>query len=202
MDKKGIFVIYGGSFNPPLNSHFSLAEYVLNNVEGVEKIIFVPVNRKYNRITLVEDKHRYNMLMSVIKENKDFLLSTVEMERKRQLKTIETMQIFKKEFPNKELWFMLGVDNLKELSTWEGAEELVENFKILVLEGYKTRITSVIRNDDFLKKYEDRFIRLKGAIMTNIESIYVRNSLKEGKGVKFLIPEKVRSYIIENKLYI
>ena len=42
-------VIYGGAFNPPLNSHFSLAEQVMSEYDDIEKIIFVPVNNKYQK---------------------------------------------------------------------------------------------------------------------------------------------------------
>lgn len=48
MKKKSI-VIYGGSFNPPLNSHFSIAQQVLNEYEEVDKIVFIPVNKKYSK---------------------------------------------------------------------------------------------------------------------------------------------------------
>ena len=43
MEKKKI-IIFGGAFNPPLNSHFSFAEQILNEFKDAEKVIFVPVN--------------------------------------------------------------------------------------------------------------------------------------------------------------
>ena len=45
--------VFGGCFNPPLNSHFSLAEQILNEHEEVEKILFVPVSNKYNKKGLI-----------------------------------------------------------------------------------------------------------------------------------------------------
>ena len=47
MGKKKI-IVFGGCFNPPLNSHFSLAEQIVSEYEDVEKIIFVPVNSRFN----------------------------------------------------------------------------------------------------------------------------------------------------------
>ena len=49
MENDKIIVVFGGSFNPPLNSHFSLAEQIVSEYENVEKIIFVPVNQKYQK---------------------------------------------------------------------------------------------------------------------------------------------------------
>ena len=55
MQKKGI-AIFGGSFNPPLNSHLELAKQIIINLDYVEKVIFVPVSTKYNRKNnLVDD---------------------------------------------------------------------------------------------------------------------------------------------------
>ena len=47
MSNKKKIVIFGGSFNPPLNSHFSLAEQIINEYKDIEKVVFVPVNSKY-----------------------------------------------------------------------------------------------------------------------------------------------------------
>ena len=55
MENDKIIVVFGGSFNPPLNSHFSLAEQIVSEYENVEKIIFVPVNQKYQKKGLLED---------------------------------------------------------------------------------------------------------------------------------------------------
>ena len=54
-NKKQI-VIFGGCFNPPLNSHFSLAQQIVNEYSQIEKIIFVPVNSKYQKIDLIKTK--------------------------------------------------------------------------------------------------------------------------------------------------
>ena len=67
MDKKGIFVIYGGSFNPPLNSHFSLAEYVLNNDQAWNLLhnfstLKIPEFTKTNN-PIKQSKYMYNRLI-------------------------------------------------------------------------------------------------------------------------------------------
>ena len=46
MNNKKILAVFGGSFNPPLNSHFSLAQQIVNEYDNIEKVIFVPVNYK------------------------------------------------------------------------------------------------------------------------------------------------------------
>ena len=60
-------VIFGGCFNPPTNSHFLLAQQLINEYNQIEKIVFVPVNSKYQKAELIGNEDRYNMLKLVSK---------------------------------------------------------------------------------------------------------------------------------------
>ena len=101
--KKAI-VIFGGSFNPPHNSHFAMAQQVLNEYQQVEKIVFVPVNKKYEKDGLIENIHRYNMLKQVIDKNSGFILSNIDLHENRSLSTIEIAEEIQKQYLNKEIW--------------------------------------------------------------------------------------------------
>ena len=123
-------LIFGGCFNPPQNSHLSLAEQLINEYEEIEKIIFVPVNSKYQKIDLIENEHRYNMLKLICDKNEKFDVSRIEIDSDRPLYTIETLKSFQKLYPENEISFIIGSDNLKELCTWNNSNELVKDFKI------------------------------------------------------------------------
>ena len=194
--------IFGGCFNPPLNSHFSLAEQILNEHKNIEKIIFVPVSNKYNKPGLIEDKHRYNMLKKVCNKNFRFDISRIEMDNERQLFTIETLLELQKEYLDFELVFITGSDNLKELETWEKVEELVSKFKLLILQRDKDEFEEIINSNEFLSKNRDSFIKANLKLRSNLSSTFVRESIKLGKSIKYLIPEEIEEYVIENKLYL
>ena len=198
---KNKIVVFGGSFNPPLNSHFSLAESIVNEYESVKKVVFVPVSSKYEKQGLLDDEHRYNMLKIVCDKNEDFEVSRIEIENERQLYTIETMELLKEEYSDYELLFTIGTDNLKSLHTWTRVDELLTKFKILVLERDEDRIDEIILKSDFLTKYKDSLIKVKDSIRSNISSTFVRNKLKEGKSIRYLVPDEVYFYIEENKLF-
>ena len=198
--KKSI-VIFGGSFNPPLNSHFSIAQQVLNQFEEVEKIVFIPVNKQYPKDGLLDNEHRYNMLKLVANKNRNFIVSDIDMHGDKSLHTIETLEEMQKQFPDKEMWFLIGSDNLKELYTWNRPEELVSKYKILVMERENDKIEGIIENDELLYKHKENFIKVNEEIRSNYSSTYVRAQIKDGKSVRYLLPDEVYEYILKNKLY-
>ena len=110
--------MFGGAFNPPLNSHFSLAEQIVNENKQVEKVIFVPVNVKYNKEGLASNEDRFFMLQKICENNEGIEVSdieitsqrqlyTIEMDSPRPLYTIETLQELQKQYPEYEIAFMI-----------------------------------------------------------------------------------------------
>ena len=196
-----IIVVFGGSFNPPLNSHFSLAEQIVSEYEMIKKVIFVPVNSKYNKQGLIGNKERYEMLKLVCDKNPNFLVSDIEIKNMTPLYTIETLRILQKQYPNHTIWFTIGSDNLKQLDTWEKAEELVSDFKILVLERDKDKMEEIILQSPFLSDHQSAFIKVKNHVKSNMSSTFVRDKIKRGKSIRYLTPDEVYEYIQKNHLY-
>lgn len=194
-------VIYGGSFNPPHNSHFSIAEQVLNQYEEVEKVIFAPVSDKYPKSSLIENKHRYNMLKIITDKNDRFMVSDIDMYGEKSLPTIRVLEEMQKKFPDKEIMALMGSDNLREIHTWDRAEELVSKYKFLVMEREPDMIEDILNENELLKCYQSNFTKINQGIKTNFNSNYIRNQIKNGKSIRYLVPEQVYQYIEENKLY-
>lgn len=200
MSKKQILV-FGGCFNPPLNSHFSLAEQILNEYKQVEKIIFMPVNSKYQKADLIANEHRYQMLKLVCDNNNKFEVSKIEIEEEKPLYTIETLRRIQEQYPEYEIAFIMGSDNLKQLEKWRKADELVKEFKIYLLERDKDDVEKIIQASKFLKENKTAFMKAKNNITSNLSSTFVREKLREGKSIRYLTPDEVISYIIKNNLY-
>ncbi len=201
MENKKALAVFGGSFNPPLNSHFSLAEQIVSEYENIEKVVFVPVNSKYEKAGLLSNEHRYNMLKLVCDKNDNFILSNIELKQEKQLSTLETLELLQKEYPDNLIYFVLGTDNLKEFSTWRNPEKLVSEFKILVLERDEDKMEEIINSDNFLLKHKDSFIKTKENIRSNISSSFVRNKIRRGKSIRYLVPDEIYFYIKENNLF-
>ena len=196
-----VIVVFGGSFNPPLNSHFSLAEQIISEYKNVEKVIFVPVSEKYEKEGLLNNKYRYQMLKCVCDKNEKFEVSDIELRKERQPFTIETLERIQEKYQDKTIWFTTGSDNLKELNTWEKSDELVKKFKVLVLERDDDCLEEIINNNKFLKENENSFIKVKNNIRSSLSSSFVREKIREGKSIRYFTPDEVYSYIKTNNLF-
>lgn len=201
MEQRKSVVIYGGSFNPPHNFHFVIAEQVLSQYEEVEKVIFTPVCDKYPKCGLIENEHRYKMLKIIADRNSKFMVSDIDMHGNNSLPTIETLEKMQKQFPDKEIWSLMGSDNLKQIHTWDRAEELVSKYKFLIMERDQDIMENIIKENPLLRCNQENFKKLNPDIRSNLSSRYVRAQIKNNKSIRYLVPDEVHEYIEKNKLY-
>ena len=201
MQKKGI-AIFGGSFNPPLNSHLELAKQIIINLDYVEKVIFVPVSTKYNRKNnLVDDNHRYNMLELMCNGEEKLEVSDIELTYGRQLYTIETLGILKNKYPEYDIYFIMGTDNLKDLHTWMKPEQILNNYKIIVLERNEDNIEKIREEDKLLRDNKKALIIAKKIKPIELSSTMIREKIKMGENVERFFKKEVLEYINKNRLY-
>ena len=199
--QKKIIAVFGGSFNPPIISHFLLAKEILKKCIKVEKIIFVPVSIKYNKNGLIENKYRYEMLKLGCKNEPNLEVLDIELKNNVQLSTLDTLNKIKEMYEDKEIYFIIGTDNLKQLKTWNKAEELVKKYKFFVLQRDNDIVEEIIEQDMFLKQNKQAFINLKNIEKIDLSSTMVREKIQKGENTKGLIPDEIEKYIKENKLY-
>lgn len=195
--KNKIIAVFGGSFNPPTVAHINLAKQILDNIEDVEKVVFVPVSTKYNKSGLAPDEDRFNMLKTICQDEENLDVSSIELDSDRQLYTIETLQKIKEQYLDKEVCFVLGTDNLKELKTWHKSSRLLEKFKVIVLERNNDCVEDIIEKDKFLQQYKDSFINLKSIEKIQLSSSYIRELIKNKKSIDGLVPKQIENKVIE-----
>lgn len=199
--KKKTIAVFGGSFNPPINSHLMIAKQILEKDKNIEKIFFVPVSTKYNKSGLEKDEHRYNMLKLMCHNENNVEVSNIELIQERQLYTVETLNIFKNKFPNNNICFVTGADNLKEINKWREPEKLLKNYKIIALERGEEKVKDIISKDKLLSKYKNSILEFNNNKI-NLSSTEIRDKIKKGENVSRFIDKDVLEYIRENHLYV
>lgn len=191
-------VVFGGSFNPITQAHLMVAQSIVNNVENVSKVIFVPVGDKYPKKGLISSEHRLNMLKLAIEDNSDFEINTYEVDADKRLYTIETLDYIKSLYPNEEIALLVGADKIHEIGRWKQSKRLMGEYKILSIGRDSIDINKLIKDLNYNK---DTFITFD-AVDCNISSTFIRNNIKNNKSINYLTDKKVVEYIKSNKLYI
>lgn len=196
MEKSGI-AVFGGSFNPPTIAHISLAKKVLAKMDNLEKVILVPVSTRYNKNGLASDEIRFNMLEQICAKEPGLEVSRLELDSDKQLYTIETLRKIKQQNPNKQIYFVLGTDNLKELETWHKVYELLSGFNFIVLKRDEDIVSDIIDKSTILKKYESSFFELNGIDTVDLSSSYVRKRIQDGETIVGLVPSQIEKMVLE-----
>ena len=96
--------IFGGCFNPPHKMHKSIAlELIMNHY--LDKVIYVPTGNKYNKTSLIDAKHRYNMLKLMTDDNTTLDVSDYELKNTLTY-TYQTLDYFKDKYKKDEIYFI------------------------------------------------------------------------------------------------
>lgn len=199
----GRFGVFGSACDPITIGHLVTMEMVLDR-RGLDGIILVPSSdkRRDKDRDLTPNEHRLAMINLAIQDNPKIQVSTVEMEASGwETYTYETMAKLKAQFPDEELYFVMGADNLAGITKWHKGEELIENNKFIVMgrEGYD--MAEIIARDSFLVKNESRFDCLSKGFSIETSSTLIRSRIRDGLSVRYLVPQAALDYILEHELY-
>ena len=197
--------IMGGTFNPIHYAHLLLAENAREQF-GLDRIIFIPSGQPYMKVQK-EDENvpsgelRYQMVKMAIQENPYFTCSRIEIDRPGKTYTVDTLHELQKMYPGDELFFIMGADSLLSMESWYQFEDIFQMAAILV----------AVRDDTDEKKLTDVITRMKSKyladirmVMTgrmDISSTMIREKIKTGKSVRYLLPEDCVEYICLKNLY-
>jgi nicotinate-nucleotide adenylyltransferase len=199
MKKYGIL---GGSFNPIHLGHLILAEQAMN-LFRLDKVIFIPTtdNPLKEKLCSTSKYDRYNMTCLAVSDNERFEVSDIELNNTGYSYTIDTAEKLIKEDVNAKYYFICGADIIFNLERWKDYKKL---FGLIAF-------IAAYRNGYDDEKLKNEIKRLKESYNADIEviktptidisSTQIRNVIKEGGSVKYLIPQKVYDYIKSNGLY-
>lgn len=184
--------IYSGSFNPVHIGHLALANW-LCEFAGLDEIWFLitPHNPMKKRNELMEDRLRYELVEASIAGYSKFKVSDIEFTLPQPTYTIDTLRHLQKSHPEHEFHFIMGADNWLSVDRWKESEALISGYPILVYprKGYHINIPENRPN-----------VRMVNAPLIEISSSFIREAIKEGKDVRFFLPEVVRNkyFLLQN----
>ena len=195
--------VLGGSFSPIHNAHLWIAQYVLDET-NLEEIVFVPAGEHVFKGKLLAAHHRVEMVRLAIQGRDRFRLSTIEVDRPGPSYTYETLKTLQSEAPNKPLYFIIGGDNLVEIPDWYRGEDLLREFRFLVVGRDRNdgaALETALEQHPVLSRYRDHVHFMEAPFAYALNSSFIRRRVKEGKSISFLVPPAVERYIVAHRLY-
>ena len=200
-EKKRVGIL-GGTFDPIHVGHLMTAEAVRDEYH-LDKVIFIPAAvppHKQNQ-DVTEAMHRYVMTVLATCSNPNFEVSDIEMNRPRPSYTIDTIRELLERFgEDTEFYFITGADAIQEIHTWDRIEELLEmcHFIGASRQGCLPDVNQIKASFGELGK---RKIHRLETPELEISSTDIRNRIKKGYSIKYIVPTAVEQYIYKQGLY-
>lgn len=184
--------LYFGSFNPVHVGHLIIANHILNNTR-LEKVWFVvsPQNPFKPSNSLLNEYNRLYLLNIATEADPRIKVSDIEFSLPRPSYTSSTLAYLQEKHPDHTFSIIMGSDSFQNLSKWKNADYIIGNFSIYI---YK-RPGFEVENNLNAK------IELLDAPLLQISATEIRNNIKEGKSVRYLLPDSVREEIEKSGYY-
>lgn len=194
--------IMGGTFDPVHYGHLVAAEMAREEF-NLSKVLFIPSGKPPHKVRedISSAELRYEMVEQSIQDNPYFDISALEISRTGPSYTVETLREIRSAWPDHELYFITGSDALREIFTWRGAEEilLLTQFIGAARPGFDAREFLLTVHREY-PQIKDRIHYLEVPALA-ISSTDIRLRVKSGKPIRYLLPETVRLFIKEHRLY-
>jgi len=193
--------VLGGTFDPPHIGHLLLAEYTLEALE-LAKVLFVPAGiqpLKPDIRSMVD--HRLNMVKLAIEGNPHFEISRVDMDRDGPHYTADTLPLIQSDYPDAELFFLMGGDNLRDFKKWTRADEVIQHARLAVMRRSDEDISADMHDDVILGLSQYVDIIDTPLLGIWLSSTHVVERLKNRQSVRYLVPDAILNYIYEHDLY-
>lgn len=209
--------LLGGTFNPIHNAHLRVAETVRDRL-ALDRIIFIPAATPPHKELAgeISFEHRKNMVELAISDNARFAVSDIEQQRGGRSYTVDTLRELRQSSPADEHFFIIGSDSFLEIASWFNISEIFRLANIVVVERPAAAISDltaplpVALRSEFCYIHDEMRLTHRSGFSVfylpdtplAISSSAVRQLLREGRSIRYLVPDRVARYIHEKRIYL
>jgi nicotinate-nucleotide adenylyltransferase len=209
--------LLGGTFNPIHIGHLRAAVEV-REAFNLDKLLLIPsANPPHKPVDHVADaEDRLEMVRLAIKGVPSLEVSDVELARPGPSYTIETLRYFQDQYGHEsDIHFIVGQDAFSEITTWKSYKELFNtaHFIVMTRPGSKlssiehfihTHISEAYQYDPALNRYMHPgrcTIFCVNITQIDVSASEIRDRIRHGHSIRFLVPDTVGAFIAEKGLY-
>ena len=186
--------LFGGSFNPIHNGHVWLAKALLRET-GLDEVWFMvsPQNPLKQNRQLLDDNQRFRLVQLALEDEPRLRPCDYEFHLPKPSYTWNTLQALSNDYPDREFVLLMGGDNWSLFDRWFHHEDILRNYEIVVYPRRGSGMT-----DKMLGAPSPRIVE---AELLDISSTEIRQRIKDGKGIRRMVPKAVADFIMENNFY-
>ena len=184
--------LYFGSFNPVHTGHLIIANHILNET-GIEKIWFIvsPQNPFKSSAALLNEYNRLHLLKLATEEDLRIKVSDIEFGLPKPSYTSVTLAHLQEKNPNHQFSIIMGSDSFQNLHKWKNADYIIKNYPINVY----------LRPGFEIQNSLNTKLNIVDAPLLQISATHIRQLIKEGKSIRYMVPENVREEIEKGNYY-
>jgi nicotinate-nucleotide adenylyltransferase len=183
--------LYFGSFNPIHTGHLIIAAHVANHTDVQQVWLVVSPQNPLKQGGLLNEYDRLHLVQLAIEEDPQLRASDAEFKLPRPSYTIDTLTYLQEKYPQHEFAVIMGGDSFQNIHRWKNYQALLRDYPIYIYNrpGFSITETHGAR------------ITILDAPLLEISATQVRNFVKEGKSIRYLVPDKVREEIERSHYY-
>jgi nicotinate-nucleotide adenylyltransferase len=193
--------IFGGTFDPPHIGHQILAEDAREQL-GLDQVLWVltpfPPHKTTQKISPIQD--RMSMVLLAIAGNTTFYLSRVDIDREPPHYAADTVALLHEKNPKDKLFYLMGADSLDDLPAWHEPQRFVSLCYGIGVMMRKDKIPDTSKLELKIVGLSEKLHFLRTP-MIEISGSDIRERATAGKSFRYLVPEKIHHYILNQKLY-
>ena len=197
--------IMGGTFDPVHNGHLMLADTAYRQFD-LDQVWFLPngnpPHKKEENIG-TDARHRSRMVALAIQGRDYCRLEEYEVRRREVSCSYQTLEHFRKQYPEDEFYFIIGADSLFAIEAWVHPERIFPACVILAAcrDDHDTLEEMKAQIGHLKKVYPKARIRLLRSPLIPVSSSEIRRKIRAGLSIAEEVPEEVEAYIKEEELY-
>jgi len=194
--------IMGGTFDPPHIAHLIIAEVARVRLE-LDQVVFIPAGDPWMKSAhmVSSAEKRVEMVSLAIDSNPAFSLSLIEVKRHGPTYTIDTIEQLSGEVGyDAGLFLLLGWDSVADLPSWKAPYRISKMAKIVAFPRPGFAKPDPAELEKVMPGIAERVVYIEEPYLS-ISSTCIRQRAREGKSVRYLVPDTVGQYIVEHNLY-